>query len=124
MNMLRMRVCGLSLLSVVLCAYAPPALAQVEAVPPQAAAASPPSPPAGQQGGPPNGQGAQVNGGRRTIIAVSLLDGESMTLDGRLDEPVWSKAVPAADFIQIDPANGRPATERTEVRLAVNPDAL
>jgi len=124
MNMHRMRVSGLSLLSVLLCAFASPALAQVEAVPPQAAAASPPSPPAGQQGAPPNGQGAQDNGDRRTIIAVSLLDGESMTLDGRLDEPVWSKAVPAADFIQIDPANGRPATERTEVRIAFNRDAL
>ena len=108
-----MRVKGLSLLSVVLCAYAPPALAQVEPVPPQAAAVSPPSPPAGQQGGPANGQGAQGNGGRPTITAVRLLDGESITLDGRLDEPFWSRAVPAADFIQIDPANGTPATERT-----------
>src|SRR5882672_7760613 len=44
MNMLRMRVRGLSLFSVVLCAYASPALAQVEPVQPQAAAASSPSP--------------------------------------------------------------------------------
>ncbi len=124
MNMLRMRVRRLSLVSVVLCAYASPALAQVQPVPPQAAAASSPSPPAGQQGGPANGQGAQDNGGRRTITGVSLFDGESITLDGRLDEPSWSRGVPAADFIQIDPANGTPATERTEVRIVFNHDAL
>lgn len=107
-----------------LCAYAPPVLAQVQPVPPVAAAVSLPSPPAGQQGGPPNGLGAQDNGGRRTITAVRLLDGESIALDGRFDEPLWSRAVPAADFIQIDPANGRPATERTEVRIVFNRDAL
>jgi hypothetical protein len=119
-----MKARGLSLLSVVLCAYTSPALAQVQSDPPPVAAATPPSALAGQQGGPANGQRAQDNAGRRTIIAVSLLDGESMTLDGRLDEPVWSKAVPAADFIQIDPANGTPATERTEVRIVFNRDAL
>jgi hypothetical protein len=69
-------------------------------------------------------QAAQDNGGRRTITAVRLLDGESISLDGRIDEPFWSRAVPAADFIQIDPANGTPATEQTEVRIAFNRGAL
>ena len=55
---------------------------------------------------------------------MRLTDGESITLDGRLDEPFWSRAVPAADFIQIDPANGTPATEPTEVRIAFDRDAL
>ena len=32
-------------------------------------------------------------------------------------KPVWQRADPAADFIQIDPDNGRPATEPTEVRI-------
>jgi hypothetical protein len=47
-----------------------------------------------------------------------------MTLDGRLDEQSWSRAIPAADFIQIDPANGTPASERTEVRIVFDRDAL
>jgi hypothetical protein len=67
---------------------------------------------------------AQDNAGRPTVTAVRLADHESIALDGRLDEPFWSRAVPAADFSQIDPANGDPATERTEVRLVFTRDAL
>ena len=73
---------------------------------------------AGQQG-PVNG-----NGERRTIPAARLEPDERMTVDGRLDEPVWQRAVPAGDFIQIDPNNGTPATEKTEVRVAYDRDAL
>ncbi len=40
-----------------------------------------------------------------------------IVIDGTLDEAVWSLAQPATDFIQTDPQAGRPATERTEVRL-------
>jgi uncharacterized protein DUF5916 len=69
-------------------------------------------------------QGVQDNGGRRSITAVRLGEDESVTLDGRLDEPFWAKAVPAADFVQIDPANGMPATEPTEVRVVFSRDAL
>jgi len=70
------------------------------------------------------GQAVPENGGRRTIVAARLVDGESITLDGRLNEPVWSRAVPGGDFIQIDPDNGMPATERTEVRIAFDTYAL
>lgn len=51
-------------------------------------------------------------------------DGEQITLDGRLDEAVWSRATPAADFVQIDPNNGQPPTEPTEVRIIFDQDAL
>jgi len=124
MNMLRMRVGGLSLVSIVLCAYATTAPAHVDAAAPQTAAASPSSPPVGQGAAPANSQAGQDNDARRTVTAVRLPEGELITLDGRLDEPSWSRAVPAADFIQIDPANGRPATERTEVRIVFNREAL
>jgi Domain of unknown function (DUF5916) len=76
------------------------------------------------QGAPTNGQAAPENGSRRTVAAVRLPDGASITLDGQLDEPSWSNPVPAGDFIQIDPANGRPATEPTEVRVLFNGEAL
>ena len=36
-------------------------------------------------------------------------------VDGRLDEPVYTTAVSMSDFIQNDPAEGDPATEKTEV---------
>ena len=67
---------------------------------------------------------AQETGGRRTMAAMRLAEGESITLDGRLDEPAWTRAVPAADFVQIDPANGTPPTELTEVRIAFDRDAF
>jgi hypothetical protein len=69
-------------------------------------------------------QSASESPNRRTVTAVRLTDGERIALDGRLDEPVWSRAVPATDFIQQDPANGASATERTEVRFALTRDAL
>src|SRR5688500_6744515 len=63
-------------------------------------------------------------GERRTVRAVPLLSGEIIDLDGRLDEAVWSRAVPARDFIQQDPDNGKPATEPTEVRILFTSTAL
>jgi hypothetical protein len=51
------------------------------------------------------------------------IDGE-ITLDGVLDEPEWSQAEPAKDFIQKLPATGEPATEPTEVRLLYDQDNL
>src|SRR5688572_19146009 len=42
---------------------------------------------------------------------------EDITLDGRLDEPAWSKAEVAADFIQRAPRTGEPSRERTEARF-------
>ena len=49
---------------------------------------------------------------------------ESITLDGRLDEDVWMRAVPATNFLQMDPDNGQPATEQTEVRFVYDADKL
>src|SRR5690349_11813433 len=61
---------------------------------------------------------------RPMVTAVRLDDGESITLDGRLDEPVWQRAIPAADFKQQIPQTGAPPTEPTEVRFAFTRDAL
>ena len=61
---------------------------------------------------------------RRTIAAERMLDGEAITLDGNLDEAVWLRAPIASDFVQVDPDNGKPATEQTEVRIAFDANAL
>jgi hypothetical protein len=61
---------------------------------------------------------------RRLLQAERLPDGERIALDGRLDEGVWLRALPAKDFIQIDPQNGQPATEATEVRIVISKDAF
>jgi hypothetical protein len=51
-------------------------------------------------------------------------DGESIRIDGVLDEAAWRLAQPATDFLQRDPSNGAPATERTEVRVLFEPGRL
>ena len=48
----------------------------------------------------------------------------SIDVDGRLDEPVWAEAPPITEFIQEDPAEGEPGTERTEFRVAYDDDAI
>src|SRR5882672_4379782 len=61
---------------------------------------------------------------RRTVAATRMEPEEAIALDGNLDEAVWRRAQVAGDFIQIDPDNGKPATEQTEVRIAFNRDVL
>lgn len=60
----------------------------------------------------------------RTISALRLGEGEAVRVDGVLDEPVWRRAAPATDFLQRDPDNGAPATERTEVRVVYDATRL
>ena len=50
--------------------------------------------------------------GRLTIRAVRLT--AHLTLDGRLDDEVYQAVPSFGDFIQQDPAEGQPATEKTE----------
>ena len=59
-----------------------------------------------------------------SVAAVRLHDGERIDIDGRLEEAIWQRAVPATDFAQLEPQNGAPATERTEVRIAFDRDRL
>jgi len=51
--------------------------------------------------------------GRATIRAVRL--GSPIRLDGQLDEAVYQEVPPISDFIQTEPSNGEPATQKTEV---------
>src|SRR6185436_1782679 len=40
------------------------------------------------------------------------------------DERVWADAAPIDEFVQIEPSEGQPATERTEVRLLFTSSTL
>ena len=60
--------------------------------------------------------------GRRQMQAVQATS--PIVIDGALDEEVWTRAVPATDFIQADPLEGQPASEITEVRIAYDADYL
>jgi hypothetical protein len=46
------------------------------------------------------------------------------TIDGNLDEPSWQGAEVATDFIQFEPMEGAPATEKTEVRVLYDDNNL
>jgi hypothetical protein len=48
----------------------------------------------------------------------------NVLIDGRLDEEGWSKATPITEFTQIDPEEGKPGTQRTEVRFLYDNEAL
>jgi hypothetical protein len=61
---------------------------------------------------------------RPTVTAIRLNEDERITLDGRLDESPWQRAIPATDFKEQIPQNGAQPTERTEVRFLYTRDAL
>ena len=48
----------------------------------------------------------------------------TIKIDGVLDEAAWATAEPATSFTQRNPEEGKPASERTEVRVLVSGDAL
>ena len=45
-------------------------------------------------------------------------------VDGRLDDPAWALAEPVTEFRQQSPRDGDPATERTEVRIVYDAEAV
>jgi hypothetical protein len=60
--------------------------------------------------------GAPVAGAaERVIPAMRVTQGPE--IDGVLDDPVWADAPVITDFIQQEPNEGEPGTERTEVRI-------
>lgn len=58
------------------------------------------------------------------LVVTVIPGGETITLDGVLDEAVWQQAVPATGFWQYAPLDRVPATEHTEVRVVQDDNAL
>lgn len=66
-----------------------------------------------------------VFNGRANQIRVPIPRIEAaVTVDGRLDEPVWQRAARLTGFSQYQPVDGRPAEEPTEVLVWYGPDAV
>lgn len=72
--------------------------------------------PVAAQGGGVHPQAAPVANAVRLTSSVSV--------DGKLDEEVWRTAPAISDFRQSQPSEGKPATQRTEVRFAYDDQAL
>ena len=60
--------------------------------------------------------------GHVTIRAIRLA--EPLTLDGRLDERFYHETDSIRDFVQQEPFDGQPATDKTEVWVAYDEDAV
>jgi hypothetical protein len=61
---------------------------------------------------------AQVRTGK--TVAAS----ERIRIDGRLDEAAWQRAVPIGPLTQVEPKEGEPPTEATEVRVLHDSEAI
>ena len=60
---------------------------------------------------------------KRVIITKQISTGK-IALDGLLNEPEWKMVSPAKNFIQRDPIEGAPSTEKTEVYVIYDEDNL
>jgi hypothetical protein len=58
------------------------------------------------------------------VTASRALGHGSITIDGRLDEAIWQGPAAVTSFTQSSPNEGAPATERGEVRFAVDDGAV
>lgn len=56
--------------------------------------------------------------------AVAVRTPVAPKIDGVLNEPEWKLAQPITDFTQRDPAEGAPASEKTEIRILYDNEAL
>ena len=57
-------------------------------------------------------------------VAVTAGISDPPLIDGRLDDAAWGHAVPMTGFTQREPGDGQPASERTEVRVVFDDEAL
>ena len=65
------------------------------------------------------------NNGRTPPFALAVrATAGSPRIDGRLDDAIWAVTEPVTRFTQYVPADGEPATERTEVRVAYDDEAI
>jgi hypothetical protein len=59
---------------------------------------------------------------RRAVTAYPVT--APLTIDGNLDEAFYRTVQPASDFIQIEPEDGAPATEKTEMWVGFDRDTV
>ena len=57
-------------------------------------------------------------------IASATAVGESPVIDGNLSESSWQNAQVLTGFVQQEPMDGEPGSERTEVRILYDGEAL
>jgi len=58
------------------------------------------------------------------LTAFRMGEGVDISLDGRLEEAVWQRAIPITDFTQQEPVEGGTPSEETEIRVIYDADHL
>lgn len=66
--------------------------------------------------------GRATTHGSKTVRAVAIE--APPVVDGKLDEGVWQNGGSASGFLQRDPQEGQPSSERTEFRIVYTPTTL
>ena len=66
----------------------------------------------------------ESRGARAEPIATAIPVTVAPVVDGALDDDAWTDVPAMTDFIQREPLDGRPATERTEVRVVYDDEAI
>jgi hypothetical protein len=59
----------------------------------------------------------------RPVAHATLRQGE-VSIDGKLDDAAWAAATPITDLIQSTPDEGKPPTQKTEIRILYDASAL
>src|ERR1700675_1287835 len=59
----------------------------------------------------------------RPVARATLRQGE-ITIDGRLDEAAWAAATPITELTQGTPDEGKPPSQKTEVRILYDASAI
>jgi hypothetical protein len=57
-------------------------------------------------------------------VASALQITEAPVIDGALDDRMWQEATPFTGFVQAEPFEGQPGSERTDVRILYDDDAI
>ncbi|MDQ6770911.1 MAG: carbohydrate binding family 9 domain-containing protein [Gemmatimonadota bacterium] len=57
------------------------------------------------------------------MARAALRQGE-ITIDGRLDDPAWAGATPITELTQSSPDEGKPASQKTELRILYDASAI
>lgn len=68
----------------------------------------------------PHGQAQDRPVGQVLILGAD----ERIAVDGRLDEDAWARAPVIREFTQVDPVEGAPPSEQTEVRVLADRDNI
>lgn len=74
--------------------------------------------------GAPAPAAAQTGSALPQLVVGRPAEGERPLVDGRVDETIWASAEPFSTFIQQEPDEGQPATERTEIRFLLDSETL